>query len=91
MTAQTKHYIELSDILALRCVCKACETSLVMAFDSNMADSLKKCPKCRKGWTTLENTSRDEDIDAFVNAAIRLRDSLDAMGFDLSLEIKSQS
>jgi hypothetical protein len=90
MTTQTKQYIELSDIVALRfeCKTKGCEASLVLPINANTANSLKKCPKCRQGWTTFENTSHDEDIDTFVNAALRLKGILPALGFNLSIEIK---
>jgi hypothetical protein len=90
MTTQTKQYIELSDILALRfqCKTKGCGASLDLPINANTADSLKKCPKCRKGWTTLENTSYEGEIDNFVNTALHLKGILSALGFDLSIEIK---
>jgi DNA replicative helicase MCM subunit Mcm2 (Cdc46/Mcm family) len=91
VTTQTKQYIELSDLLALRYECKECQTSVTVPIKGFDTVPVTHCPKCRKGWTIVDNTSYKEDIEYFVTSAVRLKDVLRAMGFNLSIEVKQQS
>ena len=61
MTIQTKHFIELTDIVALRLVCKNCGTTLsVLLSDAKLTTGenspnmfLGNCPSCHHSWADL--------------------------------------
>ena len=55
MTSQTKHYIEIKDLLALRCDCKTCGASLSLPLKEDAARSIEACPACGKVWAHGEN------------------------------------
>jgi transcription elongation factor Elf1 len=50
MTKQTKHFIELSDIVALRFDCTHCGASLSLSLKSIDARKLRNCPNCNEPW-----------------------------------------
>jgi hypothetical protein len=90
MMTQTKTYIELSDLKALRFECKGCRAVLLLPFTADLSTGIKACPKCRKGWTALENFSYATEIEAFIRATNDLLPHLKAMGFSLTLEVTPQ-
>jgi hypothetical protein len=92
MASQEKHYIELSDILALRCLCE-CGTvlSLPLKLDAEyIAHSLMECPGCRKKWldgVRNENRNKIVSLASDVQAVIAVIGSESDLKFDVCLEI----
>ena len=70
MTIQTKHFIELSDIIALRLDCKNCFASLTCSRgDKIEAKLLRVCPQCNEPWAALPGGSTIElEITKLVSA-----------------------
>ena len=91
MTSQTRHYIEVSDILALRCECKHCQAVLTLPLGKDVGKSLLLCPRCGKGWTRLENSTNEVLVSDFVNRVETLAAQMPHMGFALSLEIRGEA
>jgi len=89
MTSQTKHYIEVSDILSVRCDCNNCGISLSLPLAFNMADSLFKCPKCGKPWVRFEGGTHEFTINAFAKSVGELKTLLPNAAFKLHFEIAS--
>jgi hypothetical protein len=94
MTSQTKHYIDVSDILALRFECAKCKTSISFLVGESMdVRKLGACPNCGEWWANipLESTIAP-DIRDFIESAKRLMrtlgpDSEFSKRFSLTLEI----
>jgi len=94
MTSQTKHYIELVDILALRFECADCKTSVSFLMSESIdLRKLGVCPNCGQWWANipLESTIAP-DIQSFIESAKRLMrilgpDSEFSKRFSLTLEI----
>jgi hypothetical protein len=84
MTSQTKHYIEIKDLLTLRCDCKNCETSLSLALNDSATKSLGCCPSCNKDWAQGQN---QKEISVFVRQVEALKMLVHTMGFNLYLEV----
>jgi hypothetical protein len=89
MTSQTKHYIEVSDILSVRCDCKHCGASLSLPLSRDVGKSLLVCPQCNKGWARLDNSTEETLISEFALKVEKLVSSLPRLGFNLLLEIAS--
>lgn len=90
MTKQTKQYIEVSDIVAFRCECRVCGTSLTVPVEKDVGRSILKCPRCGNGWTRLQNGTNEIAVDQFAEKANTLAILLPHMGFKLILEIKTE-
>lgn len=90
MTSQTKHYIEVSDILAIRCECRECHAVLTLPLSRNPGKSLLVCPRCKKAWARQENTTSEILIDEFSQKVDQLAATLPHLGFTLMLEIKHE-
>jgi hypothetical protein len=90
MTIQTKHFIDLADIVALRCECKneECQTVLLLKLTGGINDSLKLCPKCKRPWALLAESSCEPRIKEFFSAMERLKLIAETLGFSMTLEIK---
>jgi hypothetical protein len=90
MTIQTKHFIELPDIVALRCECKnpECRTVLILPLDSAMNGALQLCPKCKRGWALLAESSFESFIKDFIDRLHKLKQFDDRLGCAMTLEIK---
>jgi hypothetical protein len=103
MTSQTKYYVELSDILALRCECKRCNSTISLPFAQMMrTESLYNCPNCNESWTVFNHGqmggSLDKPIRAFMESLKQLDDALHHRselsgdgGFLLSLEVRKEA
>jgi len=87
MTSQTKHYIEMIDMLALRCDCKHCSASLSLPMVQDVAKCLLTCPNCGKQWARLENTTYELTINDFAKKVGELKLLLPSAGFRLYLEV----
>jgi len=49
MTSQTRHYIDLADVLGLQFVCKGCGTSVDVRLEK-LAQLPTNCPNCPRLW-----------------------------------------
>lgn len=96
MTSQTKNYIELADVLAIRCECKHCGATLSLPLLREIrTDRLHNCPNCNEPWSqsgygrSLRNI--DAEIAQFVTAFQSLSQSLEQPnGFLLLLEVSGR-
>jgi hypothetical protein len=86
MTSQIKHYIEIKDLLALRCDCRECGASLSLALNESAGRSLERCPSCNKGWAQGQN---QKEISSFVRQVEALRVLAPTMGFNFYLEVSA--
>ena len=103
MTVQTKRFIDVTDILAIRFTCKGCGTTMVLPItdskltsDRLMGTFLNECPSCHDRWAYLMSPAGGKNYAAAVTdttaALNRLRTLLhgqDApgLGFTLSMEV----
>ena len=78
MTSQTKHYIELSDIVALRFECKNCKTSVTFGMGQNFdLKKLSDCPGCKNTWVyDGYDISIQNEIEAVIRSINRLSETL---------------
>jgi hypothetical protein len=101
MTTQTKRFIELSDILALRFECKECHSELLVSSLQDISKreelgKLNNCPVCRKPWASISGSTCELTIAEFLTALNKLRGLIgthrDAFpaGFVLTVEIKDK-
>ena len=91
MTSQTKVYIEMSDILSLRCDCKECGASLSLPLSFGVAKSMLACPKCRKPWLQYEGGTYQITVDEFAKTIEALKHILPTVGFKLYIEIAPET
>lgn len=90
MTSQTKLYIEMTDMLALRCDCKECGASLSIPLTNTAGNSLLACPKCRKAWARQEgNNTYELALNDFGQKVQELKLLTPMIGFKLFIEIVS--
>jgi hypothetical protein len=102
MTIQTKRFIDLTDILAVRFTCKNCGATMSLPItDSKLTNGapastlLNECPSCHERWAYLMSPAGGKNYAAAVieaTAALnRLRNLLHGdvapLGFTLSVEI----
>jgi hypothetical protein len=86
MTTQTKNFIELSDIIALRIDCKKCKTISVFPFEE-FRDIPQSCPNCEQEFIGFNDNVTKHTIRDFMKA-IRAVSSLTEKGqFSFSMEI----
>lgn len=93
MTSQTKRYIELADIQALRFVCTRCGTNLSVPIMKEIRlDALYQCPNCRESWTYLQGGAvLDTLLKQFVGSFNAIARNLEANhfpGFSFTLELR---
>jgi hypothetical protein len=75
MTAQTKVFIELTDIIGLRLQCKECGSSLLIGIantDGTLNELLSphnyllaKCPTCESQWTNVDRAAAAHGTASF--------------------------
>jgi hypothetical protein len=102
MTSQTKYYIELSDILAVRCECKRCGATVSLPIVEDVrTNRLYGCPNCNEPWTVFQQGQAGQSIDpslrAFLNTLSSFKDVLQRTqqllgdgGFVFSLEVRKE-
>jgi len=101
MTTQTKKFIELSDILALRFECKECHSELLISSLRDISKreqqgKLNTCPVCRKEWASVNGSTCELAIAEFLTELNKLRGLLGThqgafpAGFSLTVEIKGK-
>jgi hypothetical protein len=99
MTSQTQHYIELSDIVALRfrCQYKDCNAILSVSLPTPLkTNKLMICPHCEKPWLSTSMGELGEkaisDFAKSVNDLARvISEKHFADRFSLVLEIKAEA
>jgi len=97
VTSQTRKFIDLSDVLALKLDCKACKSSLTIPIARDLmareeAFKLNDCPMCRTAWIAVNNSSYHAVLAEFTDKLKRLQGALDTApwGFTLVLELKEE-
>jgi|ERR1019366_3598490 hypothetical protein len=87
MTATTQCFIELPDIIGIRCECKHCGTTLLIE-PSAIGKALAACPKCLETWALLDDKSDySGKIGELWSSLLMLQKIRDRLGFALTLEI----
>jgi len=93
MTIQTKKFIEIADIVAVRCECKndQCRASLSLPMLENIAGNrpLAECPNCGKRWLLLEDADHQQKTKTLLRVFREI--STATMGCSFTLEIKPES
>lgn len=95
MTSQTKKYIELPDIIAIRFACTHCGVNLSIPIVRDIRmDALRVCPNCREPWTFLASGSTLESmLRKFIEDFEMLTRALESdhfSGFKFTLELKDE-
>jgi hypothetical protein len=93
MTSQTRHFIELSDVIAMRFECKHCRASLELGMKIEQG-TLHHCPSCHRDWA-LVNTDGPAGA-SYEQVFVKFIESINALnvaakapiGFSMTLEIK---
>lgn len=67
MTSQTKQFIELSDIIALRFDCNHCGASLTIDARKNFSKPPMTCVNCKQDLWAYEDAAIEEAIQGFVD------------------------
>jgi uncharacterized paraquat-inducible protein A len=88
MTSQTKHYIEMADLLSLRCDCKDCGASLSLPLAKEIGNALSQCPRCKSTWAG-QSSEHLSVINTFANKIGELKFLAKTSGLRLYLEISS--
>ena len=104
MTIQTKHFIELTDLIALRLTCKHCGATLSLLLsdaklamgENSQSTFLSSCPSCHRNWADLGETTYEPQIKKATAALNRLTQLLHGesavpLGFSLTLEITPEA
>ncbi len=98
MTTQTKTFIELSDILAVRVQCSKCQSTVTIPIARYMNFAgMKRCTNCGNAWLAVEMSSIEPQIKACaetIRATVeelknwqRTLSTMGSEGFSLALEI----
>lgn len=90
MTTQTKKFIELVDILALRCECRQgkCRTSLAIPLADVSGREFRICPSCKEPWAQFLESSYEPLITEFLEKLQRLKEA--RLGCSLTFEVKEE-
>lgn len=86
MTSQTKLFIEISDVLAIRLECKKCGASLIMS----LAESVqlpRACINCNHDWWDDVDKSAQDGIRELLAAVKKIERAIEKQGVKFSLEI----
>ena len=99
MTVQTKHFIEPSDIIAVRIDCNKCNASVSLAIGKELTlNALAICPNCKRPWLKRGDASIDLELQKCIEAINAATTALDGWkesskaaavdGFTFRLEVK---
>jgi len=101
MTAQTKAFIEISDIVGLQFECRHCHSTITLKCSGKevRVTGLRSCPNCLEPWAQLSDGGTIElNIKTFIDQVkefqelLRRRDEFTpGRGFSLLLEVKSDA
>ena|ERR1035438_8566895 len=92
MAIQTKHYIELKDIVGFRLTCQQCKSSMsVLMKDQIASNVLRACPQCQHAWTFDQQTDSfpESRILEYVKATMELAAVIGDSGGSFLLEIEA--
>jgi hypothetical protein len=95
MTNETKHFIELSDVTAVRLACRACEAELhVKLTELPQPNTLSICPNCRRPWASISHNqftshNYEKEFTEFMGQFLGIKKLMsdDRLGFRLTLEV----
>lgn len=95
MTLQTRQFLELPDITALRFDCVHCHATVSVPLSGRVdASRFRQCPMCRQPWlATMEGASMEVALTNLVDALKRMSELIYGevkfpSGCTLQLEIK---
>jgi transcription elongation factor Elf1 len=101
MTSQTKHFIELSDIVGIEFSCKRCGISLLVKGDAiatavgTYSEMLHQCPTCKHAWTVPESYPASLSADTHLKKFVRMLEEINnlqaSLGCGLRFEISNES
>jgi hypothetical protein len=94
MTSQTKYYIDLSDIAALRFECRHCGATLTLDARKNFSTPPRTCVNCKEDLWPYEDATIERAIVGLVeNLKLwqRLMDNPDRIAFNFMLEVKGEA
>ena len=94
MTSQTKHFIDLTDLMGIRFECKSCGSSLLVPLRKhngelrNIAQIPETCASCdRNFWTDVERHG-PKRIKALLDASGAISNLIGTQNVKFSLEIE---
>lgn len=103
MTSETKRFIGVPDIIALRLECRSCGCSLLIDVSRDDGPvqnlvlkenyTLSKCPTCGHPWTTTQiggASGWDSEIKDFLRKMRELKKAEEKFGCAIALEIKNE-
>jgi hypothetical protein len=104
MMVQTKHFIELSDIVALRFACKFCDVTMSLSLsneklksgETQMDHFWDKCPNCHRDWLDINGAEYQQILTRATGSLNRLKELLYSetaakLGVSFLLEIKPEA
>ena len=103
MTSQTKHFIELGDIVGLRLECrnKHCDASLLIGLDKEAGnlssllskdnDVLARCPACKRAWMGEGLATFEAEIKQFLRLMHDVKKLDDKIGCSMTFEIDPET
>jgi Zn ribbon nucleic-acid-binding protein len=94
MTLQTKRFIELSDILALRFECRHCGATLTIDARKSFSVPPRECVNCKNDLWGYEDATVDQAIRKLADDLKLLERVMDGdkrVAFSFSLEIKEDT
>jgi hypothetical protein len=103
MTSQTKHFIELRDIVGLRLECrnKKCDASLLVGLnneDGNLSSLLAannnvlgNCPACGRAWMGEGLATFESDVKKFLRLMHDVKKLDEKLGCSMTFEITPET
>ena len=97
MTSETKYFIELLDVTAMRLACRACKAELhVKLTELPQPNSLSICPNCRRPWASISHNpvsshNYEKELVEFMGMFLGIKTLAadERLGFLLTLEINN--
>jgi hypothetical protein len=99
MTSETKHFIELSDVIALRLKCRHCNAELHVTLDElpRTDGALSICPNCKRPWATIHHNEfvphdYQKELVGFMDVLLETKTIVanKNLGFTLTLGINNE-
>jgi transcription elongation factor Elf1 len=94
VTSQTKHFIEISDIIGIEFKCKTCGVSLLVEGDAiatavdTYSEMLHECPTCKHAWTVSETNPRNLGTDTYLKKFVRTLDEINKLQANLGCGVR---
>lgn len=88
MTKETRHFIELSDILSFQFRCKKCEATISRPLADFHGNPLDVCQNCSKDWVEPKEVDKTtQSITDFVQSIRDVKRIIERKQFTLQIEI----